>query len=452
MSFFFSDREYFRQLVRFVIPIAMQNLVMSSLNLVSVMMIGQLGEVSVAAVGLANQMFFLLQLVLFGINSGSAMFTAQLWGKGDVPNIRRVLSLGLLLGLGAASLFFGLARFAPRVVLGIYSEDPAVIALGARYLSIFGWSFLFVAVSFVFATVMRSTGNVKTPMLISITALGLNALGSYVLIFGAFGLPKLGVDGAAISSLLARIFECLAILGFVYLRRLPIAIFPRDLRHLEWTFVGRVFRPMLPVILNETFWSFGISAYFVVYARIGTDAIAAMNIVSPIENMAFVLISGLANATAIMVGNRIGAGEEQRAYQYAGRSLIIAIGLALFIGSQVWLWSGYILAVYKVDQVVLNNARLVLIVVSCLLWVRSSNSVIVVGILRSGGDTRFSFFLDGLIIWIVGVPSAFFAAFVLGLPIYWVYCAVMSEEILKLIIGSRRYLSRKWIHNLAHGI
>jgi Na+-driven multidrug efflux pump len=177
-----------------------------------------------------------------------------------------------------------------------------------------------------------------------------------------------------------------------------------------------------------------------------------MNIVSPIENMAFVLISGLANATAIMVGNRIGAGEEQRAYQYAGRSLIIAIGLALFIGSQVWLWSGYILAVYKVDQVVLNNARLVLIVVSCLLWVRSSNSVIVVGILRSGGDTRFSFFLDGLIIWIVGVPSAFFAAFVLGLPIYWVYCAVMSEEILKLIIGSRRYLSRKWIHNLAHGI
>lgn len=449
---FFRDREYYRQLVRFALPIALQNLIMSSLNLVSVVMIGQMGETSVAAVGLANQMFFLLQLVLFGINSGSAMFTAQLWGKRDIPNIRRVLSLGMLLGLSAALIFWSLAQFAPRTVLGIYSEDPAVIDLGGRYLHIFGWGFPFVAVTFVFAAVLRSTGNVRLPMLVSITALAFNTVGSYVLIFGKLGLPALGVDGAAISALIARILECSVLVGFVYLRRLPVALHAQDLFHLDLGFVGRVFRPMLPVILNETFWSFGVSAYNVIYAHIGTDAIAAMNIVGPIDNMGFVLISGVANATAIMVGNKIGEGQEEAAFRYAGRSLAIVTGVALLIGSQIWLWSDAILSLYKVGPEVIANAHRVLLVLATLLWVRSANSTIVVGILRSGGDTVFSFVLDGLIIWLVGVPSAVIAAFVFDLPVYWVYFSVMSEEFLKCILGLNRFFSRKWVHNMTRHV
>ncbi len=449
---FFSDREYFRELFRFALPIAMQNLIMSSLNLVSVMMIGQMGETSVAAVGLANQMFFLLQLVLFGINSGSAMFTAQLWGRRDIPNIRRVFSLGLILAVSVALIFLGLALLAPEAVLGIYSKDPAVVALGSRYLHIFGWSFLFIAVSFVFAAVLRSTGNVKLPMVVSLTALSLNALGSYVLIFGKLGLPALGVDGAAISALAARILECSGLVGIVYLRRMPIALRPSDFLQLDLSFVGRVFRPILPVILNETFWSFGISAYNVAYARIGTDAIAAMNIVSPLDNMSFVLISGMANATAIMVGNRIGAGREEDAFRCAGRSLVIVLGLALVIGSQLWLWSDLILATYKVSAEVIANAHRVLRILGALLWVRSINSVVVVGILRSGGDTVFSFVLDGLIIWLVGVPCVFCAAFVLDLPVYWVYFSVMSEEFIKCALGTWRFFSRKWINNLTHAV
>ncbi|MFM8319835.1 MAG: MATE family efflux transporter [Chloroflexota bacterium] len=449
---FFNDPEYYRQLIQFVIPIALQNLVMSSLNMVSVMMIGQLGEASVAGVGLANQMFFLLQLVLFGITSGSAMFTAQLWGKGDLANIRRVLGLGLVLGLSAAGIFFSLGRFFPAAVLGVYSTDPQVIELGGQYLRTFSWGFLFVAVTFVFAAVMRSTGNVKTPMLVSVSALALNSLGSYLLIFGKLGFPALGVQGAAISNLAARAFECSVLVGIVYLKRLPIALRWSDLRSLDLSFIGAVFRPMLPVILNETFWSFGITAYNVVYARIGTEAIAAMNIVSPIENMAFVLISGIANATAILVGNRIGAGEEQRAYRYAGRSLALVAVIAVIIGSQVWLWSGLILSVYRVSPQVIENARRVLGIMAVVLCVRGVNSTIVVGILRAGGDTRFSFVLDGLIIWIVGVPMAFLSAFVFHLPIYWVYFSVMSEEFLKCGFGLGRYFSRKWIHNLAQTV
>jgi putative MATE family efflux protein len=445
---FFADREYFRQLTRFALPIAFQNLITGSLSLVGVIMVGQLGDVPVAAVGLANQMFFLLQLVLFGINSGAAIFTAQLWGKGDIPNIRKVLSLALLLGQAAALTFLALAELAPQIILGIYSKDPAVIAAGSEYLRIFGWAYVFFAITISFGIVLRSIGDVRTPTSVSISALAFNMLLSYVLIFGKLGLPPLGVRGAALAALVSRLLECAALLLIVYLRKDPIAIRPRQLLDLDVHFVGRVFKPILPVILNETFWSLGITAYYAIFARISTEAIAAMNIVGTIDNMALVLMFGVANATAIMVGNRIGAGQEKTAYRYGGRSLVLVMLMGVLSGGLVLLLSPYILSLYKVSPEVIYYAQRTLNVVALLLWMRAANATIVVGILRSGGDTLFSFFLDGVIIWVVGVPMGLLAAFVLDLPVYWVYLAVMSEEALKFILGVRRFLSRRWIHNL----
>ncbi|HAE60592.1 MAG TPA: MATE family efflux transporter, partial [Anaerolineae bacterium] len=216
---FYRDREYFASLVRIALPIATQSLVMSSLNMVSVVMIGQLGETELAAVGLAGQIFFLVNLILFGVASGAAMFTAQLWGKGDIPNIRRVLGLSLKLGLLGAGVFWALAIFAPQAALQFYTEDPAVVALGADFLRIFGWSYPFFAVTFAYAFVLRSTGNVRLPMAVTVFALSLNTVLAYGLIFGHFGLPKMGVEGAAWAGLIARVVECLLMLAMVYRRR-----------------------------------------------------------------------------------------------------------------------------------------------------------------------------------------------------------------------------------------
>jgi putative MATE family efflux protein len=207
--------------IKIALPIAAQNLLMSSLNMVGVMMIGQLGEASVAAVGLAGQVFFLLNLVLFGVVSGAAIFTAQLWGKGDVPNIRRVLGLAVKIGLAAALVFWVLALFFPDIVLGLYTEDAAVIELGAGYLRIFGWAYPFFAVTFAYASVLRSTGNVRAPLVVTILSLALNVALAWLLIFGNLGLPALGVTGAAVASLVARLAECFLILAVVYLSREP---------------------------------------------------------------------------------------------------------------------------------------------------------------------------------------------------------------------------------------
>lgn len=445
---FYSDRDYFRLLVKIAIPIAIQNAVSSSLNMVGSLMIGQKGEVAVASVGLAGQVFFLLNLLLFGIGSGAAMFTAQLWGKRDIPEIRRVLALALTLGFIAASVFFVLSRYYPELILGIYSTDPAVILEGSRYLSIFAWSFFFFAVTFSYALTLRSVGEVKAPVIISISALTLNVVLTYGFVFGKFGLPELGVPGAAAALVIARAAECFAIVGYTYISKSPAAATMHDFLRVDFQFIGKVLVPVLPIIANEFLWSMGITTYYVIYARMGTDSIAAMNIVSTIDQLALVILFGLTSATSVIVGNQIGAGNLDKAYLYGGRSLGLGAGIGVIIGILVVVLSPAILSLYKVNPEVIELAQKTLIIASCFIWLRSMNAINIVGNLRAGGDTTYSLVLDGLIIWVLGVPMAYFAAFVLELPVYLVYLFVMSEELAKWILGLGRFLSRKWIHNL----
>lgn len=450
---FYRDREYFANVVRIALPIATQNLVMSSLNMVSVLMIGQLGETELAAVGLAGQIFFLVNLVLFGIGSGAAMFTAQLWGKGDVANIRRVLGLSLKLGVAGAAIFWALAIFAPQAALSFYTEDPAVAALGADYLRIFGWTYPFFAVTFAYAFVLRSTGNVRAPMFVTILALTLNIFLAYGLIFGNFGLPKLGVIGAAWAGLAARVFECVLMLVIVYRRpENPAAASLTDILAFDWGFTVTVMTPVLPVIANEILWSLGITTYNAIYARVGTDAIAAINIVGSIDQLAFVAFIGLGNATAILVGNLIGKGEKEQAFKYAGRSLGLQIAAGVLIGLLVFLFADGIFSLYKVSAQVIESARSILTLMAAAIWLRAANMVIIVGILRAGGDTRFSLALDGLVIWIVGVPLAAVAAFLLNWPVEFVYLMALTEEVTKFIFCIWRFFSRKWINDLAQTI
>lgn len=446
---FYRDPEYFHEVRKIAFPIIIQQFVFSGLNMLAVVFVGQKGDVSVAAVGLAGQIAFLLNLVHFGIISGAAMFTAQFWGRRDIPNLRRVLGLCLMLAISASLIFFALAQLIPAQVLSIYSKDAAVIQLGANYLRTFSWTFLIFAITYSYALVMRSTGDVKTPTAISVTALVFNTFLSYSLIFGKFGLPETGIRGAAIAAVIARAFECITLIAVTYWRKSPVAATPRELVDFDVAFVRRVIQPMLPVILNELFWSLGITTYNIIYGRMGTAPLAAMNIVSTIQDLAFVLFIAISHSTSVLVGNRIGAGKEEEAYLYAGRSLGLGILGGLVIGLLLQVVKVPILSLYKVSPDVIRDAGLVINVITCFLWMRVDNMIIVVAILRAGGDTRFSLFLDGIIIWIVGVPMAYIGAFVLHLPIYWVYLCVMSEEAAKWLLGVYRYRSRKWINNLA---
>ena len=446
---FYRDPEYFSEVKKIAVPIIIQQLMFSGLNLLGVVFVGQKGDASVAAVGLAGQVAFLLNLVHFGIISGAAMFTAQFWGRRDVPNLRRVLGLCLMLAVSASLIFFVLSQFFSSQILRIYSKDAVVIELGTSYIRTFSWTFIFFAITFSYSFVMRSTGNVKTPSIISVAALILSTFLSYSLILGRFGFPELGIQGAAVAAVIARLLECIALLLTIYAGNSPVAASLRELTDFDAKFFGKVIKPMLPVMLNELLWALGITTYNIIYGRMGTASYAAMNIVNTIEQVAFVLFIGVANATSVLVGNRIGAGKENEAYVYAGRSLGLGIVGGIIIGLLLQLVKGPVLSLYKVSPEVIENAEHVINVITFLLWLRVNNMTIVIGILRAGGDTRFSLFLDGIIIWLVGVPMAYLGANVFHLPVYLVYLCAMSEEVAKWFLGLTRYRSKKWINNLA---
>ena len=209
-----------------------------------------------------------------------------------------------------------------------------------------------------------------------------------------------------------------------------------------------ILKTVAPVVLNEVIWSFGITTYNAVYAHIGTDAIAAVNISSTIENLAFVMFIGVGNACAIMVGKQIGSEDEETAYQYAGRSIVMAIGGAVVMGLLVVLFSDLILSLYNISEGALSLAHNILLVSAATLWIRATNMTTFVGILRSGGDTRYALLVELFSIWTIGVPLALIGGFVLHLPVYWVYLMVTAEEFTKFFIGLIRYFSKKWIHNL----
>jgi len=295
-------------------------------------------------------------------------------------------------------------------------------------------------------------GNVKLPTAVSVSALVFSTFLSYSLIFGKFGFPEMGVLGAAASAVVARGLECLGLLFVVYGGGSPVAASLRELFDFDFQFVRRVITPLLPVILNELFWSLGITTYNVIYGRMGTNSIAAINIVSSIEQVAFTIFIAISHATSVNVGNRIGAGAEDEAYLYAGRSLGLGALGGIIAGLVLQLLKYPILSLYNVSPEVIRNAGNLINIVSLFLWLRINNMTIVVGILRAGGDTKFSMFLDGIIIWIVGVPLAAIGAFVLHLPVHFVYLCAMSEEVAKWFLGMVRWRSRKWINNLAQTV
>lgn len=450
---FLGDKTFLATTLQLAVPIATQQLVMNVLNAVDILMIGQLGETTVAAAGLANQLFFLLTLFLFGVGSGSAVFTAQFWGRGDLANLRRVLGIGLRLAL-AGGLFFTLAAvLVPAHLLSFYTRDPAVIAAGSGYLRTVALCYIPASITMIYGIILRSTRNVKLPMVVSVGALTLKTLLAYVLIFGKLGLPALGIMGGAIATVVARCLECVVLVALSYRLDLPVAARLRELALPSRAFMGTYVRTTLPVILGEIAWSLGITTYIAIYARIGTEAVAAVNIASTIEGIALVPFLGLGNACAILLGNRIGASETQGALRDARRFLRLSVLVAVVVGLLLSVVSGTVVALYRISPEAQVYLRNLLLVIAAALWLKTANLIIIVGIMRSGGDTRFALFTDAGPMWVLGVPMAALTAFALGLPVYWVMLTVLlCDEGVKFLIGIRRVLSGRWVNNVVQTI
>jgi putative MATE family efflux protein len=444
------DRPFMREVLAIAIPISFQQLINASLNMIDVLMVGQLGETSIAALGLSNQVFFVFILLLFGLTSGMSIFTAQFWGKEEVGPIRKVLGMSILVSSLIALLFTLAATLVPQTVLGFYTNDPNVIEIGARYLRIVGFSYIPVALATSYIATLRSIQFVKITVVATVTAVIFKTILGYMLIFGIGIFPALGVEGAAIGTASGWTLELALLLIFIYTQRTPLAANPLTFFSFDMPFFTRVLKTTLPALANEMFWSLGITTYNAIYAHIGTDAIAAINVNATIEELGFVVFLGLGNACAVMVGNRIGAGKKDEAYETVRRIIILGVSAAMVVGLAVVLMRDVVTNLYDLSPSGVNNVRMLMLMMACTLWLRMFNFSIFIGALRAGGDTRFTLLMEICSIWLIGVPVAYFSAFVLHFPVYYVYLMVALEELAKVFVGAWRFRSRRWIHDLVN--
>jgi putative MATE family efflux protein len=447
---FLRDRSFLRELLIIAIPISFQQLINASLNMIDVIMVGQLGETSIAALGLSNQVFFVLILILFGATSGMAIFTAQYWGKREIEPIRKVLGMSLIVAVFFGLIFTLVAVLIPETALGFYTKDAEVISLGSSYLRIVGLTYIPVAIATSYIAVLRSVQLIRLTVIATISALIFKTILGYGLIFGIAGLPALGVRGAAIGTAAGRTLELVLLLILVYTQKTPLAANPLTFFSFDMSFFGRVLKTALPAVANELFWSLGITTYNAIYAHIGTDSIAAVNVNATIEELAFVIFIGLGNACAVLVGNRIGAGRKDEAYEIVRRVVIMGMTFAMSVGLVILLLRDAVVGLYDLSPSGENNVRWLLFVQACSLWIRMFNFSVFIGALRAGGDTRFALLMEICSIWLIGVPAAYVGAFVLHLPVYLVYLMVMLEEIAKAFVSGWRFRSRKWIHDLVN--
>lgn len=440
-----EKRAFLRIFTLTALPVVLQNLLQNSLTFVDTLMIGRLGETSIAAVGIASQVYFLVFVALFGIASGSSIFHSQFWGSSEYDNIQKATGIGLALALLIASVFSFLSVVTPSLVTGLFVDDPEVSALGCIYLRWVGISYLFTSVSLVLSSLLRSTGDTKTPMLVTLVSMLLNIGGDYLLIF----VFKMGVKGAAIATALSRFVEAFTLTLILSLTKKEIRLNLRKMLGFDRAFVRRFSTIAIPVIADDIFWALGLTVYKMVYARMGVGVLAASTVIGTIQDLFFVLQNAIGSATAILIGNSIGRAEKDKAYEMSVLCAVYGVIGGLVMGVLMVLTRNLIPPMFALSGEVNTYVSNTMIILGILLPVRFLNHVYVIGILRSGGDTRFVFYLELVSIWAVGVPLSILSGLVWKVPIWYVYAFTGLEEVFKVFLAVIRFRSGKWIHVLS---
>lgn len=442
------DKEFLSNMLKIALPIMLQNLVASTLNMADTIMVGKLGEIEIAAVGIANQYFFFFSMILIGLCGGCSVFIAQYWGKKDFDNIKRILGLGLVSVLLISIVFMAVGFINPGKIISLFNKEPIVKDLGGKYLFIVLFSYIFTAITFVYSYSLRSIGNTVTPLIVNIAALICNVVFNYILIFGKLGFPALGVEGAAIATLISRVVEAVTLVVLVYKDNGVLAAKFSELKDLSFEFLKKSYKIIIPVLLNDVLWALASLIYSFVYGHMGTGATAAIQICNTVNNMFMVVTFGMASASVVMIGNSIGEGKEDQTISYAKKFMIISLYVSILLGVILALTAPLIIELFNVSNEVRRSTLIMLYIISLIFLVRFLGMIMIVGILRGAGDARSALIIEGFTMWFIRVPLTILGAFFFKLPVHLVYALAILEEVVKFILALMRLKSRKWINNI----
>ncbi len=443
----FHDRAFIKKLFSLVLPIAFQQLMLAAVSASDAIILGFISQDEMAAVSLATQITFVENLFLSAMTIGLSLLAAQYWGKKDIYSVERIFSYVAKCTVAGCSLFFLISLCFPTFLMRIFTNEQVLVQGGAQYLHIVSPAYLLTGVSQVYLCLLKNTDDAKSAGVISAVCMTMDMLMNVVFIFGLFGLPKMGIVGAALSTTVARLFETIWCVWKATKRRGAT---------IRWRYIFQIdnegqktfWRYTAPVLGNELVWGLGFASYTVIMGHLGGDAVAANSIANIVKNLVACFCLGLGSGGGILLGNELGAGNLERAKEYGGKLCKISIMGGILSGVVLLGITPLVLQITRLTLRAQEYLRYMLIVCSYYMIGKSINSTTIAGIFCAGGDSKFGLLCDIVVMWGIVIPLGVFAAFLLKLPVAIVYFLLSLDEFLKIPAVYRHYKKYKWVKNL----
>ena len=454
---YIGDRAFYRRVMGVAVPMIIQNGITNFVSLLDNIMVGQVGTIPMSGVSIVNGLLFVFNLCVFGATSGAGIFTAQFHGSRDQEGIRHTFRFKILVCLAISALGIGIFRLGGNTLIGLYltGEGDAATAAGAleyglKYLAVMAWGFLPFALTNAYSSTLRETGETFVPMAAGISAVLVNLVLNYTLIFGHFGAPALGVEGAALATVISRYLELLIVAVWTHRNtgKNPFILGAYRSLYIPGKLLSAIVRKGMPLLINEFLWSSGMAVMNQCYSTCGLDVVPAMNISSTLFSLGSVVFLSMGNAVGILMGQMLGAGQPEHALRDTNRKLItVSVVAGGFFGGIMACFSGVFPQIYNTTDEVRHLATMLICVCAAMMPFNSYTNATYFT-LRSGGQTLVTFLFDSCFVWCVCVPMAFCLSRFTGIGIVPLYILCQGTDLIKCILGALMLKQGKWIQNL----
>lgn len=439
--------DFYRQMFKLAIPIIIQNLLSAAVNSSDVIMLNYVGQSAISAVSLAANYSNILFMVYYGLGTGASLLCAQYFGKKNMQAIHAVEGIALRFSLAISALVALAAFTIPQRMLLLFTSDQELIAIGSSYIRIMGITYLCWGVTEIYLAILRSIGRVTISMALNMLAFGLNILLNAVFIFGLFGAPKLGVTGVAIATASSRLIQLIACV-IVSLLSKDVKLNPIYMFIRSKTLLNDFIHLSLPALGNDLSWSVAFSMYSVILGHLGTEAVAANSLVTVVRNVGSVFCFAIASAGTILLGRVMGQGELEKSKSYASGMLKMTVVAGAVGGVIVLAVTPFVLRFASLNDTAMHYLKYMLLINSYYIMGSAVNTALIAGVFRAGGDTKFGLICDTIDMWVYAVPLGFFAAFVVKLPVLWVYFLLCTDEFVKWPWVIHHYRKGEWAKNI----
>ncbi len=443
-----GDKELYRKMIKIAVPISLQSMITVGINLMDTVMLSSMGDAQLSASSLAGQFINLFMIFCMGIGMGASVLTSRFWGMRDLSSLKKSITIMLRFALIFSLVFTVATILVPGWIMRIYTNEPEIIAFGIRYLKWMIPTYFCTGLSLVCTIVLRSVGLVKIPLICSIIAFFVNVFFNWVFIFGKLGAPRMEIEGAALGTLIARLFELSFICGYFFFIDKRVRYRIKDLFMKCRDMLREYVRVSIPVLISDGLLALGNNAVAMVMGHIGESFVAANSVTMVVQQLSSVLTQGVSNASGIITGHTMGEGNYKKAYRQGFTFLMVGTVLGILAGGLILLLKNPIINFYDVSAEAKLISHEMMYAISLIMVFQTVGNMLTKGVLRAGGDTKFLMMGDILFLWVASIPLGALAGLVFHLPSFWIYTFLKIDQTIKCIWCIFRLKSGKWMKKI----